>query len=148
MESGGERIRVILNFIQILDKLEPFYKERGEFRFTVRISGGDPERELAEVKLPKSGHYEISDRPGWNRMSFDETLFEGEVSDRLVVAFEGEELDQLSANDQLDRYSRVFEGPVTTWLGSYWPGEDIGTKAAADPENMSNWRIGYTIERA
>ena len=32
------RIRVTLRWIKILDNLEPFYKETGEFRFRSRIS--------------------------------------------------------------------------------------------------------------
>ena len=32
----SDRVKVTLKWIQILDKLEPFYKERGEFRFDQR----------------------------------------------------------------------------------------------------------------
>jgi hypothetical protein len=61
------------------------------------------------------------------------------------VELMGEELDMLSANDQLDRYERSFAGAPGTWLGVYGPGDDEPTD---DPENMSNWRVNYVIERA
>ena len=37
-ETGGARIRVTLRWLQILDNLEPFYKEKGEFRFRSVVS--------------------------------------------------------------------------------------------------------------
>ena len=37
------RIRVTLKWIKILDTLEPFFKETGEFRFCSRVSSESPQ---------------------------------------------------------------------------------------------------------
>jgi hypothetical protein len=139
----AERIRVTLRWIQILDNLEPFYKERGEFRFSARVTSD--KSGTKETRFPTEGYYEISDHPAWTKMNLDKVLFDGEVENQLTVELMGEELDMLSANDQLDRYERSFAGAPGTWLGVYGPGDDEPTD---DPENMSNWRVNYVIERA
>ena len=133
-----------LRWIQILDKMEPFYKERGEFRFRAKVTT-DRGTQIQETKMPSEGHYEISDHPAWNKLNLDKVIFEGEVSGQLKVELNGEELDFLSANDQLDHYERVFSGDPASWIGEYNPGEDA---TSTDPENMSNWRICYDIEVA
>jgi len=143
----GDRVRVTLKWVQILDKLEPFFKKRGEFRFRARFSTPDG-RLLAETTVPKQGHIEVTDKPGWNRLQLDEVVFEGEADGGLVVEFAGEELDRLGANERLDHYRRVFAGEPASWLGWYGPGDEEGPGRAGDPENMSNWRVCYTIERA
>jgi hypothetical protein len=140
----AERVRVTLRWIQILDKMEPFYKDRGEFRFTARVAT-DVGAQIQETRFPTEGHYEISDHPAWNKLNLDRVIFEGDVSERLTVELMGEELDTLSANDQLDHYKRVFEGGADAWVGVYGPGDEGRT---TDPENMSNWRVNYSIERA
>jgi hypothetical protein len=138
----AERLRVTLRWIQILDKMEPFYKERGEFRFSARVTG---DTRTQETRFPPEGHYEISDHPAWNKLNLEKVIFEGEVSGQLKVELTGEELDFLSANDQLDHYERTFAGDPISWVGEYNPGEDA---TSTDPENMSNWRVAYVIERA
>ena len=55
----------------------------------------------------------------------------------------GEELDTLSANDELDHYKREHRGPVDDWVGLYEPADE----GSDDPEAMSNWRISYIIEK-
>lgn len=144
----SERIKVRLHWVQILDKLEPFYKERGEFRFRARVTT-DGGTQVQETRMPSEGHYEISDHPAWNKLNLDRVLFEGEVSERLTVELMGEEVDTLSANDQLDHYERSFEGSPGSWLGRYGPGDDDAEPPRPDdPENMTTWRIAYSIERA
>ena len=138
----AEHLRVTLRWIQILDNLEPFYKERGEFRFTARVTG---DGQVQEKRFPQEGHYEISDHPAWNKLNLDRVVFEGDVANELIVEFKGEELDFLSKNDQLDDYKRVFSGDPSTFIGEYVPGDEGRT---TDPENMSNWRVAYVIERA
>jgi hypothetical protein len=71
----AERLRVTLRWIQILDKLEPFYKERGEFRFSARVTG---DGRTQETRFPTEGHYEISDHPAWNKLNLDRVIFEGD----------------------------------------------------------------------
>ncbi|MGD2071297.1 MAG: hypothetical protein PVI57_21690 [Gemmatimonadota bacterium] len=141
-ENGGQRVRVILRWIQIKDKLEPFFKEHGEFFFRTRVStGGD----VVEHRLPEEGHWEISDHPRFNKVDkIDKVLFEGPAGESMVVEMFGEEIDQLSANDELDPYRKEFSGPHESWVGRQAPGDE----GSEDPENLSNWRICYDIELA
>ena len=64
--------------------------------------------------------------------------------DSLVVELFGVELDKMTANDHLEDYRREFTGPVDSWVGRHQP-TDEGT---GDPENMSDWRVCYDVERA
>lgn len=139
----ADRIRITLKWIKILDKLEPFFKETGEFRFRSKVSSENQGGFVAETRFPEEGHYSLSDKPGWNFVTLNKVLFEGDVGDHLVVELFGEELDMFSANDELDHYRREFNGPVGEWAGLYEPADE----GSGDPENMSNWRISYTIER-
>ena len=140
--SSGQRVRVILRWIQIKDKLEPFFKEHGEFFFTTRVTTGN---KTTEHRLPEEGHWEISDHPRFNKVDkIDKVIFEGPVGDTLVVEMFGEEIDQLSANDHLDDYRKDFTGDPESWVGRQAPGDE----GSDDPENLSNWRIGYDIELA
>lgn len=142
----SERIRVILDWVQILDNLEPIGKDRGEFVFRARVSPGSSAP--SETRIPEKGHLEISDRPGWNRVPLGTVIFEGEVAEDLVVELDGEELDTFSKNDQLDPYRRIFKGPPSAWIGKYGPGDADDEGLPDDPENMKLWRVGYTIQRA
>jgi hypothetical protein len=147
-EQTGGRIRVVLRWIQILDKMEPVWKEKGEFRFTTRVSTENGGGRVQEFRFPEEGPSDISDHPAWNKVVLNRTIFEGEVEDHLVVELLGEELDMLTANDQLDVYRREFRGPPASWIGWYGPGDDTAAEInQADPENMSNWRVCYIIEQ-
>ena len=140
--QDGTRIRVTLRWLQILDDLEPFFKDKGEFVFWAKVwtdNGG----QVQETRLPRKGYYPISDHPRWNRLNnLDKVLFEGEVVDHLAIELRGEELDQFSANDQLEFYSRTFTGPIQDHVSVIQPGDE----GSDDPESMSNWRVGYEIE--
>lgn len=141
-QNAGKRIRVIIRWVQIKDKLEPFFKEHGEFRFRSRVTSGD---QVSEARFPEEGHWEISDLPRFSKVDkIDKVLFEGAAGDSLVVELFGEEIDQLSANDQLDDYRREFTGPAESWVGFHQPGDE----GSPDPENMALWRVGYEIEMA
>jgi hypothetical protein len=138
--NSGKRVRVVLRWIQIKDKLEPFFKDHGEFFFRTKVTSGD---HVVEHRLPEKGHWEISDHPRFNRVDkIDKVIFDGEPGDALVVELFGEEIDQLTANDQLDAYRREFVGDCAAWTGRHAPGDEGST----DPENMTNWRVGYDIE--
>lgn len=139
--SQGKRVRVILRWIQIKDKLEPFFKDYGEFFFRSRVTVGS---EQVEHRLPEEGHWEITDHPRFSKVDkIDKVIFEGTVGGQdLVVELFGEEIDRFSANDQLDAYRKEFTGDPSTWTGRQAPGDE----GSADPENMSNWRICYDIE--
>jgi hypothetical protein len=149
MAEQTGRVRVILRWIQILDTMEPAWKEKGEFRFTARVSTENGGGIVRESKYPEQGHYDISDHPAWNKVVMNRVLFEDAVQDHLLVELRGEELDTFSANDHLDTYRREFRGDPTSWFGWYGPGDDTSAEInPADPENMSNWRVAYVIEPA
>jgi len=145
-QPRGTRIRVLLRWIEILDTLDPAWKEKGEFRFRARVSSrnrGVDERS----RFPEQGHYDISDHPAWNKVLINRTLFEGEVDDHLVIELEGEELDLLTPNDHLQRYRRELTGDPASWAGWYGAGE--GPNPLIDPhapENMKDWRVCYRID--
>lgn len=146
----SQRIKVTLKWIQILDNLEPFFKEKGEFRFRSKVSSDNRGGIVHETQFPETGYWSISDHPAWNKRHLaDRVLFEGEVDDHLVIELFGEELDDFSANDELDHYRRDFTGDVNSWMGRYGPGEDTpDDQETDDPEAMSNWRICYHIDPA
>jgi hypothetical protein len=149
MAEQTGRVRVILRWIQILDTMEPAWKEKGEFRFTARVSTENGGGIVRESRYPEQGHYDISDHPAWNKVVMNRVLFEDAVQDHLLVELRGEELDTFSANDHLDTYRREFRGDPTSWFGWYGPGDDTSAEInPADPENMSNWRVAYVIEPA
>lgn len=142
-EQRGQKIRVVLRAIQILDDMEPFFKQRGEFRFNARIHSENNEGILVETRFPESGVWRISDKPGHNRVPLDLTIFEGYIEDHLAIELAGTEVDKLKADDQLETYKRVFSGPPETWIGTYGPGDE-----EIDPEHVGNWRVWYEIEKA
>lgn len=141
-ERGGMRITVTLRWIQILDNLEPFFKAEGEFVFRAKVSTNNHGGMSQETRMPSSGHYSISDHPRRNRLNkLDKVLFEGRVTDHLVIELGGQELDRFSKDDPLELYRREFTGPIGRHLGIIQPGDE----GSDDPENMSNWRVGYEI---
>ena len=147
-EQTGGRIKVTLRWIQILDKMEPAWKEVGEFRFQTRVSAAGKSQEF---HFPESGHYEISDHPAWNKLQLNRVIYEGPVEGSLVIELMGEELDTLTSNDLLDHYRREFTGAPESWFGWYGPGDDIPPgmeMKSQDPEMMDKWRVCYMIQPA
>lgn len=139
-QNGGKHVRVILRWIQIKNKLEPFYEGHGEFRFRSRVSSRD---RVVETRFPETGYWQISDHPRFSKVDgIDKILFEGEAGNSLVVELLGEEIDAVGANDPLDAYRREFTGPAETWVGLQAPGNE----GRGDPENMPLWRVAYDIE--
>jgi hypothetical protein len=141
-DNGGSRVRVILRWIQIKDNKEAAWDDEGEFRFRSKVTTAGQSHEL---NFPESGFWAISDHPRRNKVDkIDKVLYEGDAGDSLVVELFGEELDQLTANDQLEDYRREFTGPPASWVGRHQP-TDEGT---GDPENLTDWRVCYDIEMA
>ena len=140
---AAHRIRVTLRYVQILDRKD--YDEHGEFvfRFKGSVAGGAAQ----EKRIPETGHLAISDHPSMNRLTLNTVFFEGQVEDgqTLVLEGTGEEMDKVSANDQLASYRREFTGPVSEWLGEHTPW-DQGTDDVADPEQLGDWRFAFAIE--
>lgn len=146
-QEATDRVRVILRWIQILDDREPFWQERGEFRFWSRIAS-DAEQDAQEHRFPETTTWSISDNPAWNKKQLDRVLFEGEVQDRLVVELFGEEIDPMQS-DPLDEYRREFRGPASAIVGRYGPGPDTPEDdPTVDLEKMQYWGICYDIEPA
>jgi hypothetical protein len=142
---AATRIRVTLRYVEILDRKD--YDEYGEFVFHFRASV--PQRGAEQtVRIPETGHLEISDHPSMNRRTLDQVIFEGELADgeTLVLEARGEELDLLTRNDQLAPYRREFVGPVSTWLGEHSPWDE-GSDDVADPEQLDDWRFKFAIEQ-
>jgi hypothetical protein len=141
-EKGGNRIRIVLRWIQIKDNKEAMWDDEGEFRFRSKVTTAG---QTQETEFPKEGYWSISDHPRRNKVDkIDKVLFEGEAGDSLIVELFGTELDQLTPNDHLEDYRREYAGDVAGWIGRHEP-TDEGT---GDPENLSDWRICYDIERA
>jgi hypothetical protein len=141
-QNGGTRIRVILRWIQIKDNKEAMWDDEGEFRFRSKVTTGE---NVQELEFPEQGYWAISDHPRRNKVDkIDKVLYEGEAGDSLVVELFGVELDQLTANDQLQDYRREYTGEATSWVGRHQPTDE----GSGDPENMVDWRICYDIEMA
>ena len=138
--AEGQRIRITLNWIKILDSLDT--GDEGQFRFTAKVSSTDHGGIAEEIRFPEEGYYPLSSKPGWNFVKLDRVLWEGEIATGMTFEMIGEELDKLSASDFLDHYSRTFAGSPAEWAGRYHPMDE----GSDDPENMSNWRIAYTID--
>jgi hypothetical protein len=79
------QIRVTLRRIKILDNLEPFFKETGEFRFRPKVSSEAGEGFSRETRFPEEGHYSLSDKPGQNYVTLNKTLYEGKADENLAV---------------------------------------------------------------
>ena len=137
-------IRVTLRYVEILDSKDA----DGEGEFVFNFSGAVPDRgEEQSLRIPETGHMSISDHPSMRKVTMNKVIFEGEVGDdeTFVVEGKGEELDRISRNDQLRDYRREFTGPVSDWVGEYSPWDE-GSADAADPEQLGDWRLAYSIE--
>lgn len=148
-EATGEKIKVVLRWIQIRDDREPFWHEKGEFRFQSRVSSENRDGIVQETRFPEEGTWGIRDHPAWNRRSLNKVLFEGEVDDHLVIELFGEEVDPIGKNDPLDEYRREFRGPAESFVGRYGYGQDTPEDdPSVDLEKMDYWGVCYDIELA
>lgn len=143
VHQQGQRVRVVLERIQVLDDLDPFIKGKGEFRFRGRVYSRNNGGLSSELRFPQQGHYSISDVPGHNIVQLDLVLFEGFVEDHLAVELTGIEMDTFDRDDKLCPYRRVFDGPPDRWLGAYGPRDE-----KIDLEDLDTWRVWYRVERA
>lgn len=138
----GSKIRVILEKIQIRDASEPWFKGKGEIRFNARVrtnnNGGIEQRAV----LPEQGVYSVSDKDGQNMITINQPLFHGFVSDNLSIEIAGIELDTFDPNDDLGKYTRLFDCSCEELFGSYGPDD-----GSIDPEDVGRWRVWYRIER-
>ncbi len=144
-EEGGQVVRVVLRWVQVLNNLEAFFKKKGEFRFKARVHSDNFGGVHQDTVLPESGgYYKVSDAVRWNKLDkMNRVLFEGRVKDHLVVELTGQELDWFTKDDDLNPYRREFTGDPESWVGRHAPGDE----GAEDPENMELWRVCYDIEK-
>jgi hypothetical protein len=141
-DNGGGQIRVTLRWIQIKDNKEAMWDDEGEFRFRSKVTTAGRSHEL---EFPEQGYWSISDHPRRNKVDkIDKVLYEGAVGENLIIELFGMELDNLSTNDELEEYRREYTGDASSWLGRHQPTDE----GSEDPENMSDWRVCYDIERA
>ncbi len=140
-ETGANQIRVILRWIQIKDSHD--LDGEGEFRFHAKVSTGGRSQELDFPDPP--AYYRIKDHPRFSKVDkLDKVLYEGEAGETMLVELSGFEYDRFSPPDALAEYRREFTGPVDSWLGRYQPTDE----GPDDPENMTDWRVCYDVERA
>ncbi len=135
-DNGGNRIRVILRWIQIKDNKEAAWDDEGEFRFRSKITTGGEEQELEFPEPP--AFWSISDHPRRSKVDkIDKVLYEGEAGDSLVVELFGVELDNLSPNDHLDASSPA---PWTPGSACTSPATRAGTTPRTSPTGGSATR--------
>jgi len=63
---AGPKLRVVLEKIQILEDRDPWLKGRGEIHFACRVFTSDNGGNERQTRLPQTGVFKISDRPGRN----------------------------------------------------------------------------------
>ncbi|MFN0015049.1 MAG: hypothetical protein ACKVU2_10910 [Saprospiraceae bacterium] len=143
VHQHGQKLRVILEKIQILDDREPWFKGKGEFRFFAKVFSPDNGGILREAVFPASGCFKLSDRPDSNEVQLDAVLFEDWAETALGMEIGGMELDTFDPDDKLASYKRVFQGKPADWLANYAPTGD-----PIDPQNMGGWKLWYRIEYA
>ncbi len=137
----SSRVRVVIERIQILNTLEPWFKGQGEFVFTARVRTRNLGGIERETRLPESGFYPASDQPGQDMIEIEQTVYDDLATDELGIEVTGVELDTFDPSDHVGRYRRAFRGLPTDWVGQYGPADD-----PIDPEDMENWRVWYRIE--
>lgn len=141
--QNGQRIKVILEKIQVTDDREPWFKGKGEFQFYTKVSTPDNGGQEQSMKFPLKKYYKLSDQAGQNEIVLNETLFEGYVEHNLYVQIGGVELDTFDPDDKLCSYKRRFRGKPGYWIGSYNP-----ETSQPSVEDIGGWKVWYRIEYA
>ncbi|HYU34803.1 MAG TPA: hypothetical protein VEW48_21855, partial [Thermoanaerobaculia bacterium] len=140
---AGPKIRVVLEKIQILEDRDPWIKGRGEIQFACRVFTSDNGGNESQTRLPQTGVFKISDRPGRNVVELNKVIFSGHAENDLAVEILAMERDKFDPDDSVGKYTRLFCAPAESWFGNYVPGDE-----PVDPESAPAWRIWYRIERA
>ncbi len=109
--------------------------------FATRVESPDNGRQSLERRIPETGDFKLSDKPGQNRIGLNAVIFDGWMEGQLAVEISGSESDLLDPDDQLPRFRRTFTGSPEAWLGSYGP------RAPLAPEDLGEWSIEYRIDR-
>jgi hypothetical protein len=137
----GQRLKVILEKLEILDDREPFFKGKGEFRFYSSVYSPDNGKIIEKHTFPESGFFSRGDTPGQNEIRLEEVIFDNFVESALFVQVGGLELDSFDPDDQLCTYKRLFSGKPEDWIG-----EHAAHSGAISVENVGGWKLSYKIE--
>lgn len=136
----GERVRVVLESITVLDDRDPWPKGAGEFDLAISVASNNNGGQLQEVRFPDAGR--LSLRSG-ETAALEQEVFVGIVHDHLGLQVTLMERDTFDPDDLLGVYTRVFQCDPQGWLGHYAPGE-----MPLDPQSLGYWQLRYRIERA
>lgn len=141
--QNGQRIKVILEKIQVTDDLESWFKGKGEFQFYSKVSTPDNGGQEQNMKFPLNKYYKLSDKADRNEIVLNETFFEGYVENNLFVQIGGVGLATFDPDDKLCIYKRRFRGNPRYWIGSYNP-----ESSQPSAEDIGGWMVWYRIEYA
>jgi hypothetical protein len=137
-DGKGNRVRVILERIKVLDFHGPLVHGSGEASLIARVTSTNAGGIGSSTRLPSTGTYPILDRPEGYVIDVNREIFRGTVVDNLAVEIYSAEPEEA---DRTRYYRRAFKGKPETWLGSYRPGDE-----KRDPENVGDWQLSYRIE--
>lgn len=143
VNQRGQKVRVILEKIQVTDDQKPWFKGKGEFRFYAKVSTPDNGGQEQNNRFPLGKHYKVSDKAGQNEIVLNEPLFEGYVERSLFVQIGGVELETFDPDDTLCVYKRKFDGRPRDWIASYNP-----ESSQPSVEDVGGWKVWYRIEYA
>lgn len=131
------RIRIVLEKIRITDKHRHLFA-RDEYRFKVAVGFNEQACRQHERIFPAKGWLKPKDC----EIVLEACVFEGYVAeaDRLRLAVLPSD-HTLLHDHPLVLYSRAFDGPPETWVGSYRPDDQ-----SPDPESLKDWMLWYRIE--
>ncbi len=122
-----------------LDESHRVYQEQGlEAYSSYQVERED---EPLYLRLPRAGHFKVSDRPGENVIDLEIPVFKGPVVKTLRLDVQAVEED-LIVDDYFAKYSRIFAGDPASWVGDYGP-EDAEQDC---PEALDDWRLWYRID--
>ena len=136
----GTRLRIVIEKVKILDAFGPLVHGSGQLQLSVRVSSAGGSGPGAVTALPASGAYAVAPQPEGQVIKIDSEVFRGAPSEELVI--------EVFAADNKGKehgcsYRRVFKGKPESWIGSYKPSDQ-----QPDPENIGDWQLWYTIDKA
>ncbi|HEX6077752.1 MAG TPA: hypothetical protein VFZ32_21145 [Micromonosporaceae bacterium] len=136
----GERVRIVLEEITILDDRDPWLKGAGEIDLDVLVYSADNGGQQRHLRLPEHGHLPAS---SGGTLPLEIEIFDGIVHDHLALRIGVMERDTLDPDDNLGVYTRIFRCGPAGWLGAYRPGQEL----PIDPQTLGYWQLAYRIER-
>jgi hypothetical protein len=136
-QGKGERIRVILERVNILDAFGPLVHGSGQLQLTARVTSSTGGGIGETTQLPSTGSYSVADVPTGYFISIEKEIFRGSPDDDLTVEIYG-----TGEKKHECYYRRSFKGNPDDWLGGYKPRDE-----SPDPEDVGDWQVWYRIEK-